>query len=252
MTRATNSVLEEVLQVVRSLEAKVLNLSCVVSSLETIIAKQNTTIEEQHNIVAKLSGKITELAVNKCIEQQKSTTNTPMIRNPLTESYASKSSKNTKKDTPPKPAVPSPAVKKITQACQSGRPDQVIRPIVKEKPSSQQTSGEAPWKTQRSKRRPAATTGQRADTNLQAVIKKKYIHAWRFSIDTTAEQLESYLDSVVGKKNIEVKALSNKGHYASFRVGVAEEDFIEFLDAEIWPKGISIGKYIFFSSKNYF
>lgn len=255
MTRATASVLEEVLLVVQSLEAKVGSLTAVVSRLETLITKQNTVIEEQQNIVARLCGKITEIAVTARIERQ--TTNVPTSAPTQTESYASQTRKKsvTKKHLPRKPAIPSPAVDIITQARKSGQPDHASQPIIinEEKPSQQlSASSEAPWKTQRRKERRSATTiGLRADTNLQAVVKRRFIHAWRFSKETTAEQLKSYLESVIPDTVIEVIILKNKGHYASFRVGVAEEDFNKFINPEIWPIGISIGKYIFFfSSKN--
>ncbi|KAJ2937828.1 hypothetical protein O0L34_g4246 [Tuta absoluta] len=82
---------------------------------------------------------------------------------------------------------------------------------------------------------------------LCAADNVKYLHVWGARPDTTEANVISYLNAKKSSTNYTVVKMTSKrsADYASFKVGVPENDYEECVKPQFWPKGFKAERWLF-------
>lgn len=93
-------------------------------------------------------------------------------------------------------------------------------------------------KQNRQRRQIVVGTGK-PDDSIQAVERLRYIQAWSFKPDTTAEEVLAFLNKVQPSKNysVEKRELKTTRH-ASFVIGIPEGLWTQLTEPSVWPHGV--------------
>ncbi|CAF4785696.1 unnamed protein product [Pieris macdunnoughi] len=88
-------------------------------------------------------------------------------------------------------------------------------------------------------RNPEILRGRNVESlEIRATQRKKHLHIWRLSLDTTEEKLTSYIKGICGIE-VDVKVIKIKSkkvkEYASFIVTVSESVYEKLYSPEVWP-----------------
>lgn len=109
------------------------------------------------------------------------------------------------------------------------------------------------WKivgTKKKTRRPITVGVGKKSDELQAIERLKYIQAWSFRPDTTAEKVMSFLNNIVNSNDYTVEKRTIKTvRHASFLIGIPENIYNEITTPTAWPPGVRFVPWIPFRQR---
>lgn len=142
--------------------------------------------------------------------------------------------------------------------------DSVISPLLKQNCDSQvaedsqedtfdeaqeKNIAENEWKVVEKPRRRAfrpstVIKGTAENTVIKGVEVHKYLHACFFKIGTTATSILNYLKTIKNGYEYSVEQIiSKRDTYTSFKIGIPNAVFDEFLSTSVWPVNVSVSEW---------
>lgn len=96
---------------------------------------------------------------------------------------------------------------------------------------------------------PIKRGGNKSTLLLKAVERKKFLHVWRLDKSTTEDSLNEYIRNVLGN-DIDLKIHKIipriEKDYASFKIGLSEENYEKLSHPDIWPVNVEFSEWIWF------
>nr|CAI5823234.1 unnamed protein product [Callosobruchus analis] len=106
------------------------------------------------------------------------------------------------------------------------------------------------WKTVENKRRRRNTVvGKREDTEVKGVPKLAQLHVYRISKETTVECLTTLLQKNFPEAKCEAITPKHPEFYKSFKVQIYEHNFKKAMDADVWPIGACVSRFLHLKKK---
>lgn len=84
---------------------------------------------------------------------------------------------------------------------------------------------------------------------IQATERKKHLHVWRLSTETTVEKLISHVKGTCGSDVfVKIEKIKHKTQrdYASFIITVPESAYEKLFQPDIWPVNTEFSEWIWF------
>lgn len=90
--------------------------------------------------------------------------------------------------------------------------------------------------------------GSSTALGLKAVERKKHLHVWRLTKSTSEADLSAHVKNLLGECDFKVEKVIPKTErdYASFIIGVSEENYQKLCDPEVWPVNVEYSEWIWF------
>lgn len=146
----------------------------------------------------------------------------------------------------------------ITESKSISQPRQIVSSLEfinnNNKNEEEKNNKDNKWITIRKKRRSSITKNVKKGKNtelveIQAIEKKKHLHVWRLTTDTTIEKLTSHVKIICGSEvNFKIEKIKHKTErdYASFIITVPESIYEKLCQPEVWPINAEFSEWIWF------
>ncbi|KAJ8711701.1 hypothetical protein PYW08_008655 [Mythimna loreyi] len=85
-------------------------------------------------------------------------------------------------------------------------------------------------------------------TSLKAAEERKYLHLW--NMESTADDVRSYLNQLCPSGSCTVDELKPKGHYRSYKIGIPVDYFETCFSINVWPINAKIQPWIPYRKRN--
>lgn len=150
--------------------------------------------------------------------------------------------------------VPAESGKKHPPQLISTRTSMKVQNNMGETTSQGPTDKENPWEQQKKRGfnrnfRPTPIRGNREDTANLRVARRDDACSWLFlsglSADTLSKDVENYLlNNAINRSSCEKLHTKNQNIWASFKICVSSEHEAQVMNAEFWPKGLLINRFL--------
>ncbi|XP_060807640.1 uncharacterized protein LOC132903393 [Amyelois transitella] len=129
-----------------------------------------------------------------------------------------------------------------------------VSKITKENKEEKVTAVVEEWMTVKKRRSRYPTSevrkgGRINECEIKGSERKKFLHVWRLSEQTTKENLERYVRDICGKEtqiSVEKVVHKTKRDYASFIIGVPESKYGKLCEPENWAVNIEYCEWVWF------
>ncbi|KAJ2946772.1 hypothetical protein O0L34_g12836 [Tuta absoluta] len=238
----------EITESVRELKANVLELTSKYFTLKTDVEKTQNTVCNLHEKYKSLQ----IIAENNCkhLQALEETYKTSLCSS-IQTSHKDTLKYDSKKDQTPLESVNSN--KNIQNIATIPPPMQIVDQYIYDHPKNTYSNDLHFTENPRNDDNAQPNTAQlpkiirgtcTVDTTLQAIQRRKQIHACFFKPETTSESLLTHLKKSCPLKYLSVTKLKLKHqHYASFVVTVQSEYFELLMNAELWPAETRISEW---------
>lgn len=91
--------------------------------------------------------------------------------------------------------------------------------------------------------------GNKSEGGIQGMEKKKFLHVWRLKKETTIDNLQKHIESVLGEGiPVKIEAIKHKTErdYASFIIGVPESQYDKICHQDCWAVNIEFCEWFWF------